>query len=69
MGYDGKGQVRVKTPAELAAAWGFRRPGTLRAGEDAALQLECSVIWRAARMAPWCTCPCSATCTAMAFWR
>jgi 5-(carboxyamino)imidazole ribonucleotide synthase len=21
MGYDGKGQVRVKTPAELAAAW------------------------------------------------
>ncbi|MBY0410390.1 MAG: 5-(carboxyamino)imidazole ribonucleotide synthase, partial [Burkholderiaceae bacterium] len=44
MGYDGKGQVRVKTAAELAAAWESvgKVPCVLEAMLP--LQLECSVI-------------------------
>jgi 5-(carboxyamino)imidazole ribonucleotide synthase len=44
MGYDGKGQVRVTTRAELASAWdGLKRvPCVLE--KMLALQLECSVI-------------------------
>ena len=44
MGYDGKGQVRVKTAAELAAAWDAvgRVPCVLE--KMLPLQLECSVI-------------------------
>jgi len=36
MGYDGKGQVRVRDRAELAAAWAAPAAGALRAGKNAA---------------------------------
>jgi 5-(carboxyamino)imidazole ribonucleotide synthase len=44
MGYDGKGQVRVKTPAELAAAWADLKGVTCVLEKMLPLQLECSVI-------------------------
>jgi hypothetical protein len=69
MGYDGKGQVRVKTAAELAAAWAAVRLVPCVLEQMLPLALECSVIVaRGARRRRWCTCPCSATCTATAFW-
>lgn len=44
MGYDGKGQVRVKTPAELAAAWDSVGKVPCVLEKMLPLQLECSVI-------------------------
>jgi 5-(carboxyamino)imidazole ribonucleotide synthase len=44
MGYDGKGQVRVATPAELAAAWADLQGVTCVLEKMLPLQLECSVI-------------------------
>ncbi|WP_296510105.1 5-(carboxyamino)imidazole ribonucleotide synthase [Rhodoferax sp.] len=44
MGYDGKGQVRVKTPAELAAAWADLHGVPCVLEKMLPLQLECSVI-------------------------
>ena len=44
MGYDGKGQVRMKTPAELAAAWANLQGVTCVLEKMLPLQLECSVI-------------------------
>jgi 5-(carboxyamino)imidazole ribonucleotide synthase len=44
MGYDGKGQVRVKTPAELAAAWADLKHVPCVLEKMLPLQWECSVI-------------------------
>jgi 5-(carboxyamino)imidazole ribonucleotide synthase len=44
MGYDGKGQVRVKTAAELAAAWDSVGKVPCVLEKMLPLQLECSVI-------------------------
>ncbi|MEY4346274.1 MAG: hypothetical protein RL032_2106 [Pseudomonadota bacterium] len=44
MGYDGKGQVRVRTRAELAAAWSDLRSVPCVLEKMLPLQLECSVI-------------------------
>ena len=44
MGYDGKGQVRVKTPAELAAAWDSVGKVPCVLEKMLPLALECSVI-------------------------
>jgi 5-(carboxyamino)imidazole ribonucleotide synthase len=44
MGYDGKGQVRVKTRAELAAAWDELKNVTCVLEKMLPLQSECSVI-------------------------
>ncbi|WP_138514219.1 5-(carboxyamino)imidazole ribonucleotide synthase [Rhodoferax bucti] len=44
MGYDGKGQVRVKTPAELAAAWADLKQVPCVLEKMLPLQWECSVI-------------------------
>ncbi len=44
MGYDGKGQVRVKTPAELAAAWADLQSVPCVLEKMLPLALECSVI-------------------------
>ena len=44
MGYDGKGQVRVKTPAELAAAWTDLGQVPCVLEKMLPLQWECSVI-------------------------
>ena len=44
MGYDGKGQVRVRTPAELADAWNGLKQQPCVLEKMLPLQLECSVI-------------------------
>ena len=44
MGYDGKGQVRVKTPAELAAAWADLKQVPCVLEKMLPLRWECSVI-------------------------
>ena len=44
MGYDGKGQVRVKTRAELAAAWAGLKGVTCVLEKMLSLKAECSVI-------------------------
>jgi len=44
MGYDGKGQVRVKTPGELAAAWADLKQVPCVLEKMLPLQWECSVI-------------------------
>ncbi len=44
MGYDGKGQVRVKTPAELAVAWADLNGVPCVLEKMLPLQMECSVI-------------------------
>ncbi len=44
LGYDGKGQVRVKTPAELAAAWAELGGVSCVLEQLMPLQAECSVI-------------------------
>ena len=44
MGYDGKGQVRVQSAAELAAAWGSVGQVPCVLEKMLPLQLECSVI-------------------------
>ena len=44
MGYDGKGQVRVSTRAELAAAWNGLKQVPCVLEKMLPLQLECSVI-------------------------
>ena len=44
MGYDGKGQVRVKNPAELAAAWADLKSVPCVLEKMLPLQIECSVI-------------------------
>jgi 5-(carboxyamino)imidazole ribonucleotide synthase len=44
MGYDGKGQVRVRTRAELAAAWADLKNVPCVLEKMLPLQLECSVI-------------------------
>jgi 5-(carboxyamino)imidazole ribonucleotide synthase len=44
MGYDGKGQIRVKTRAELAAAWDELKNVTCVLEQMLPLQSECSVI-------------------------
>jgi 5-(carboxyamino)imidazole ribonucleotide synthase len=44
MGYDGKGQVRVRTPDELAAAWTDLKQVPCVLEKMLPLQLECSVI-------------------------
>ncbi|MDT7513516.1 5-(carboxyamino)imidazole ribonucleotide synthase [Rhodoferax mekongensis] len=44
MGYDGKGQVRVETPAELAAAWADLKQVPCVLEKMLPLQWECSVI-------------------------
>lgn len=44
MGYDGKGQVRVSTRAELAAAWAGLKNVACVLEKMLPLQLECSVI-------------------------
>ena len=70
MGYDGKGQVRVTTRAELAAAWAELQRVPCVLEKMLPLALECSVIVaRGMPMAPVCTCRCNATCTATASWQ
>jgi 5-(carboxyamino)imidazole ribonucleotide synthase len=44
MGYDGKGQMRVKTRAELAAAWAGLKGVTCVLEKMLSLKAECSVI-------------------------
>jgi 5-(carboxyamino)imidazole ribonucleotide synthase len=44
MGYDGKGQIRVKTRAELASAWGQLKDVPCVLEKMLPLQAECSVI-------------------------
>ena len=44
MGYDGKGQVRVKNAVELAAAWAGLKGVTCVLEKMLPLQMECSVI-------------------------
>ena len=44
MGYDGKGQVRVQNPAELAAAWADLNGAPCVLEKMLPLQMECSVI-------------------------
>ena len=44
MGYDGKGQVRVTTPAELAAAWADLKEVPCVLEKMLPLHMECSVI-------------------------
>jgi 5-(carboxyamino)imidazole ribonucleotide synthase len=44
MGYDGKGQARVRTPAELAEAWADMQQLPCVLEKMLPLQLECSVI-------------------------
>lgn len=44
MGYDGKGQVRVTTPAELVAAWAELKRVPCVLEKMLPLQMECSVI-------------------------
>ena len=44
MGYDGKGQVRVKNRAELAAAWAQLKQAPCVLEKMLALEAECSVI-------------------------
>ena len=44
MGYDGKGQMRVKSPAELAAAWADMDSVPCVLEKMLPLQMECSVI-------------------------
>ena len=44
MGYDGKGQVRVKNPTELAAAWADLKSVPCVLEKVLPLQMECSVI-------------------------
>jgi 5-(carboxyamino)imidazole ribonucleotide synthase len=44
MGYDGKGQVRVRTAAELAEAWNGLKQQPCVLEKMLPLQLECSVI-------------------------
>ena len=44
MGYDGKGQVRVRTRAELAAAWADLKSVPCVLEKMLPLQMECSVI-------------------------
>ena len=44
MGYDGKGQVRVKNPTELAAAWAELKGVTCVLEKMLPLHMECSVI-------------------------
>jgi 5-(carboxyamino)imidazole ribonucleotide synthase len=44
LGYDGKGQVRVKTRAELAAAWGELKSVACVLEKMLPLKAECSVI-------------------------
>ncbi len=44
MGYDGKGQIRVKTREELAAAWGQLKKVPCVLEKMLPLQAECSVI-------------------------
>jgi 5-(carboxyamino)imidazole ribonucleotide synthase len=44
MGYDGKGQMRVKTRAELAAAWAGLKGVTCVLEKMLPLKAECSVI-------------------------
>ena len=68
MGYDGKGQVRVKTAAELAAAWASVGSVPCVLEKMLPLALECSVIVARGADGATCICPCSATCTATAFW-
>jgi 5-(carboxyamino)imidazole ribonucleotide synthase len=64
LGYDGKGQVRVASRAELRAAWeGLKRADCVL---EKMLPLAFEWWWRVAATAPWCTCRCSATCTARA---
>ena len=70
MGYDGKGQRRVRSRDELRAA--FAELGGVRCVLEALLPLaaECSASsWPAAATAPWCTLPAhSATGTWVASW-
>jgi phosphoribosylaminoimidazole carboxylase PurE protein len=67
MGYDGKGQVRVKTRRRAGRRLGRRQvPCVLK--KCCRWRWNARSSWRAAPTAPWCTCPCSATCTATAFW-
>ncbi len=69
MGYDGKGQIRVKTRDELAQAWDELGRVACVLEKMLPLAHECSVIVaRVAATAPSSTCRCSATCTATAFW-
>ncbi len=44
MGYDGKGQVRVRTPAELATAWADLKNVPCVLEKMLPLEMECSVI-------------------------
>ena len=44
MGYDGKGQVRVNSPADLAAAWADLKAASCVLEKMLPLQMECSVI-------------------------
>ena len=44
LGYDGKGQIRVKTPAELAAAWDTLKQAPCVLEQMLPLAAECSVI-------------------------
>lgn len=68
LGYDGKGQARVNTPQELAAAWDDlgRVPCVLE--KCCRWRTSAPSSWRAAGTAMSCTCPCSATCTGAASW-
>jgi 5-(carboxyamino)imidazole ribonucleotide synthase len=67
MGYDGKGQVRVKTRRRAGRRLGGRQvPCVLE--KMLPLALECSVIVARGADGAIVTCPCSATCTATAFW-
>jgi 5-(carboxyamino)imidazole ribonucleotide synthase len=44
LGYDGKGQIRVQTPQELAAAWGSLKQAPCVLEQLLPLAAECSVI-------------------------
>jgi phosphoribosylaminoimidazole carboxylase (NCAIR synthetase) len=68
LGYDGKGQQRVKTRAELVDAW--QATGCVPCVLEKMLPLgvECSVIVARGRDGRSCTFRRSATCTATASW-
>jgi phosphoribosylaminoimidazole carboxylase (NCAIR synthetase) len=68
MGYDGKGQIRVKTRDELVKAWSELKQVACVLEKCCRWRMNARSSWRAAAMATSSTCPCSAICTATAFW-
>lgn len=68
MGYDGKGQIRVKTRDELIQAWDELKQVACVLEKCCRWRMSARSSWHAAVTAPSSTCLCSAICTATVFW-